>query len=98
FRSVPPQFGAVVYTSRCHLVELRERENDVRTQDLRRRGGRAHRVDVVFTGPAEYVVIHERTGAEPIVAFERDNYLPASTPPPTTGSPRWSRCEAPRSP
>ncbi len=29
---------------------------------------------MVFTGPAEYVVIHERTGAEPIVAFERDNY------------------------
>jgi phosphonate transport system substrate-binding protein len=32
------------------------------------------RVDVVFTGPAEYVVIHERTGAEPIVAIERDGY------------------------
>jgi phosphonate transport system substrate-binding protein len=32
------------------------------------------RVDVVFTGPAEYVVIHEKTGAEPIVAIERDGY------------------------
>ena len=34
----------------------------------------ADRVDVVFTGPAEYVVIHEKTGAEPIVAIERDGY------------------------
>ncbi|BBZ04161.1 putative selenate ABC transporter substrate-binding protein [Mycolicibacterium chitae] len=34
----------------------------------------ADRVDVVFTGPAEYVVLHERTGAEPIVAIERDGY------------------------
>jgi phosphonate transport system substrate-binding protein len=34
----------------------------------------ADRVDVVFTGPAEYVVIHEQTGAEPIVAIERDGY------------------------
>ncbi|MDV3129740.1 phosphate/phosphite/phosphonate ABC transporter substrate-binding protein [Mycobacterium sp. 21AC1] len=34
----------------------------------------ADRVDVVFTGPAEYVVIHDRTGAEPIVAIERDGY------------------------
>ncbi len=34
----------------------------------------ANRLDVVFTGPAEYVVIHERTGAEPIVAIERDGY------------------------
>ncbi|EKF23543.1 phosphate/phosphite/phosphonate ABC transporter, periplasmic binding family protein [Mycolicibacterium hassiacum DSM 44199] len=34
----------------------------------------AGRVDVVFTGPAEYVVIHDRTGAEPIVAIERDGY------------------------
>ncbi|AKS36620.1 phosphate/phosphite/phosphonate ABC transporter substrate-binding protein [Mycolicibacterium goodii] len=34
----------------------------------------ADRVDVVFTGPAEYVVIHERTGAQPIVAIERDGY------------------------
>ncbi|RBO90371.1 phosphate/phosphite/phosphonate ABC transporter substrate-binding protein [Nocardia puris] len=32
------------------------------------------RVDVVFTGPAEYVVIHERTEAQPIVAIERDGY------------------------
>ncbi|MGE0219455.1 phosphate/phosphite/phosphonate ABC transporter substrate-binding protein [Mycolicibacterium sp.] len=34
----------------------------------------ADRVDVVFTGPAEYIVIHQRTGAEPIVAIERDGY------------------------
>ena len=34
----------------------------------------ADRLDVVFTGPAEYVVIHERTGAEPLVAIERDGY------------------------
>jgi phosphonate transport system substrate-binding protein len=34
----------------------------------------ADRVDVVFTGPAEYVVIHEKTGAQPIVAIERDGY------------------------
>lgn len=31
-------------------------------------------VDVVFTGPAEYVVIHERTDAEPVVAIRRDGY------------------------
>lgn len=31
-------------------------------------------VDIVFTGPAEYVVIHERTGAEPIVAIRRPGY------------------------
>lgn len=31
-------------------------------------------VDVVFTGPAEYVVIHERTGAEPVVAIRRPGY------------------------
>ncbi|MGY1838229.1 MULTISPECIES: phosphate/phosphite/phosphonate ABC transporter substrate-binding protein [unclassified Modestobacter] len=31
-------------------------------------------VDVVFTGPAEYVVIHERTDAEPLVAIKRDGY------------------------
>lgn len=31
-------------------------------------------VDIVFTGPAEYVVIHERTDAEPVVAIERDGY------------------------
>ncbi|CAA0123685.1 putative ABC transporter phosphonate/phosphite binding protein PhnD2 [Mycolicibacterium vanbaalenii] len=37
----------------------------------------ADRVDVVFTGPAEYVVIHEKTGAEPIVAIERDGYRSA---------------------
>lgn len=31
-------------------------------------------VDVVFTGPAEYVVFHERTNAEPIIAIERPGY------------------------
>lgn len=35
---------------------------------------RSSQVDVVFTGPAEYIVIHEKTGAEPIVAIERDRY------------------------
>lgn len=34
----------------------------------------ADRVDIVFTGPAEYVVIRERTGAEPIVAISRPGY------------------------
>jgi phosphonate transport system substrate-binding protein len=32
------------------------------------------RVDVVFTGPAEYVVIRERTGAKPITAIRRPDY------------------------
>ncbi|GAA4283299.1 hypothetical protein GCM10022261_08300 [Brevibacterium daeguense] len=31
-------------------------------------------VDIVFTGPAEYVVLHERTDAEPVVAIERPGY------------------------
>lgn len=31
-------------------------------------------VDVVFTGPAEYIVLHERTDSEPIVALERPGY------------------------
>ena len=31
-------------------------------------------VDIVFTGPAEYVVIHERTDAEPVIAIERPGY------------------------
>lgn len=31
-------------------------------------------IDLVFTGPSEYVVIHERTDAEPVVAIERDGY------------------------
>lgn len=31
-------------------------------------------VDLVFTGPAEYVVLHERTDAEPIVSIERPGY------------------------
>ncbi|MGJ3507245.1 phosphate/phosphite/phosphonate ABC transporter substrate-binding protein [Enemella sp. A6] len=32
------------------------------------------RVDLVFTGPAEYVVLHERTDAEPVVSIERPGY------------------------
>jgi phosphonate transport system substrate-binding protein len=31
-------------------------------------------VDVVLTGPAEYVVIHERTDAQPVIAIRRDGY------------------------
>lgn len=31
-------------------------------------------VDIVFTGPAEYVVIHERTDAVPVVAIRRPGY------------------------
>lgn len=31
-------------------------------------------VDVVFTGPAEYVVLNERTDAEPVVAIRRPDY------------------------
>lgn len=31
-------------------------------------------VDIVFTGPAEYIVLHERTNAEPVVALERPGY------------------------
>lgn len=32
------------------------------------------RIDLVFTGPAEYVVIHEKTNATPVVAIERPGY------------------------
>jgi phosphonate transport system substrate-binding protein len=31
-------------------------------------------IDIVFTGPAEYVVIHERTDAQPVIAIRRDGY------------------------
>jgi phosphonate transport system substrate-binding protein len=31
-------------------------------------------VDMVLTGPAEYVVIHERTEAQPVIAIRRDGY------------------------
>lgn len=31
-------------------------------------------VDLVLTGPAEYVVIHENTDAEPVIAIERPGY------------------------
>ena len=34
----------------------------------------ADQVDVVFTGPAEYVVMQARTDASPIVAIKRENY------------------------
>ncbi|MGQ0573803.1 MAG: PhnD/SsuA/transferrin family substrate-binding protein [Pseudonocardia sp.] len=34
----------------------------------------ADRVDMVFTGPAEYVVLAERTQAEPLVAIRRPDY------------------------
>lgn len=32
------------------------------------------RIDLVFTGPAEYVVLNERTKAEPVVAIRRPDY------------------------
>ncbi|MDN5857745.1 MAG: phosphate/phosphite/phosphonate ABC transporter substrate-binding protein [Pseudonocardia sp.] len=31
-------------------------------------------VDLVFTGPAEYVVLHERTDAEPLIGIRRPDY------------------------
>lgn len=31
-------------------------------------------IDIVLTGPAEYVVIHERTDAQPVIAIRRDGY------------------------
>jgi phosphonate transport system substrate-binding protein len=34
----------------------------------------SEQVDLVFTGPAEYVVLRERVGVEPVVAIKRDNY------------------------
>lgn len=34
----------------------------------------AERADLAFTGPAEYVVLRERTGAVPVVAIERPGY------------------------
>lgn len=34
----------------------------------------ADRVDLVFTGPAEYVVMRERTNAEPLIAIRRPGY------------------------
>lgn len=37
----------------------------------------AQKVDLVLTGPAEYVVIHKRTEAQPIVGFSRPDYFSA---------------------
>jgi phosphonate transport system substrate-binding protein len=37
----------------------------------------AEQVDFVLTGPAEYVVMQQLTGAEPIVAFTRPDYFSA---------------------
>lgn len=36
---------------------------------------RAERVDFVLTGPAEYVVMQELTGAEPVLGFSRPDYF-----------------------
>ena len=36
---------------------------------------KAERVDFVLTGPAEYVVMRNLTGAEPVVAFSRPDYF-----------------------
>jgi len=42
-------------------------------------------VDLVFTGPSEYVVMHARTNAQPVVAVQRQDYyalvaVPAGSP------------------
>jgi phosphonate transport system substrate-binding protein len=37
---------------------------------------RAKRVDLVFTGPAEYVVMRARTDAVPVIALQRVDYYP----------------------
>jgi phosphonate transport system substrate-binding protein len=37
---------------------------------------RAKRVDLVFTGPAEYVVFRNRTNAVPVIALQRVDYYP----------------------
>jgi phosphonate transport system substrate-binding protein len=37
---------------------------------------RAKRVDMVFTGPAEYVVMRARTEAVPVIALQRADYYP----------------------
>ncbi len=37
---------------------------------------RAKRVDLVFTGPAEYVVLRTRTDAVPVIALQRVDYYP----------------------
>jgi phosphonate transport system substrate-binding protein len=34
----------------------------------------ADRADLVFTGPSEYIVLRERTGAQPVVAIARPGY------------------------
>lgn len=38
---------------------------------------KSKRLDVVLTGPSEYVVIRKKTGAEPIVRFSRPDYFSA---------------------
>lgn len=38
---------------------------------------KAEKVDIVMAGPAEYVVIANRTGAKPVVGFQRKNYSSA---------------------
>lgn len=35
---------------------------------------KSNKVDIVFTGPAEYVALHARTGAEPLVSISRPSY------------------------
>jgi phosphonate transport system substrate-binding protein len=37
---------------------------------------RAKRLDLVFTGPAEYVVMLARTDAVPVIALQRVDYYP----------------------
>jgi len=37
---------------------------------------RAKRLDLVFTGPAEYVVLRTRTNAVPVIALQRVDYYP----------------------
>lgn len=34
-------------------------------------------IDIALAGPAEYVVIHKRVGAQPVVTLQRDNYYSA---------------------
>lgn len=42
-------------------------------------------VDLVFTGPAEYVVLRERVGVEPVVAIKRADYHSCIYSPVSTG-------------
>ncbi len=36
---------------------------------------KSRKLDLLLTGPAEYVVIHQRTGASPIVGLDREGYF-----------------------